>query len=153
MTWIFGVPNGSPDDQKIRSQNNGFLGGPDAFLVPPIRRERTDTGRHQLWPWSTLFSDSFNFQRGCHQTIHATIAGEPGEASDMFLDRAGDADGFQILGRETGQNGDGEQDYWTRSRPDGKINVYSNEEEEEDREFIEEVQIQDDEDEDEEDDE
>ena len=41
-------------------------------------------------------------------------------------------------------NGDGEQDYWTRSRPDGKINVYSNEDDEDDRELIEEVEIQED---------
>jgi hypothetical protein len=50
------------------------------------------------------------------------------------------------------ENGDGEQKYWTRSRPDGKINVYANEEEEEDREFIDEVEVEID-DEDEEDDE
>ena len=41
-------------------------------------------------------------------------------------------------------NGDGEQDYWTRSRPDGKINVYSYEDDEDDRELIEEVEIQED---------
>ena len=106
---VFGLENGSADDDKAGACGGGLCGGQDAFLLVAGTACGADAGGDEDGFVADGFSEGSEFEGGADEAANAGIDGESGEVQDLFFGLCLYVDLTELLVVHRGKNSDAEE--------------------------------------------